>query len=87
MTCYQRTQVYWDGEPDELAHAMAFKKADSGANVHILMPRDRGVFDFQEEIDGVPVVGVVQAFLDLQRDPARGQEAAEHLWQTKLFHA
>lgn len=87
MTRYQRTQVYWDGEPEELAQAMGFKKTESGANVHILLPRDRGVFDFQEEIDGVPVVGAVQAYLDLQRDPARGQEAAEHLWQTKLFHA
>jgi hypothetical protein len=86
MTRYQRTQVYWEGEPEELAQAMGFKKTESGANVHILLPRDRGVFEFQEEIEGVPVVGAVQAYLDLQRDPARGQEAAEHLWQTKLFH-
>jgi len=87
MTRYQRTQVYWDGEPDELAEKMEWKKTDSGANVHILAPRDRGVFDAVEMLDGVPVVCPVQAFLDLQRDPARGQEAAEHLWQTRLFHA
>lgn len=87
MTRYQRTQVYWDGEPEALAQAMEFKKTDSGANVHILTPRDRGVFDFSETIDGVPVVCPVQVYLDLQRDPARGQEAAEHLWQTRLFHA
>ena len=87
MTRYQRTQVYWDGEPEELAQAMEFKKTDTGANVHILMPRDRGVFDFQQVFDDIPVVGPVQVYLDLQRDPARGQEAAEHLWQTTLFHA
>ncbi len=87
MTRYQRTQVYWDGEPEELAQEMEWKKTDSGANVHILTPRDRGVFDAMEMRDGVPVVCPVQAFLDLQRDPARGQEAAEQLWQTRLFRA
>lgn len=87
MTRYQRTQVYFDGEPEELAQALEFKKTDSGANVHILVPRDRGVFYFQETIGGIPVVGPVQTYLDLQRDPARGAEAAEHLWQTRLFHA
>jgi Transcriptional regulator, AbiEi antitoxin, Type IV TA system len=85
MTRYQRTQVYWNGEPQELADLMDWKNTDSGANVQILTPRDRGVFDGTETIDGVPVVCPVQAFLDLQRDPARGQEAAEHLWQTRLF--
>ena len=87
MTRYQRTQVYWDGEPEELALALDLKKTDSGANVHILTPRDRGVFDFMEVVEGVPVVCPVQTYLDLQRDPARGQEAAEQLWQTRLFHA
>ncbi len=85
MTRYQRTQLYWDGEPDELAHALDLKKTDSGANVHILPPRDHGVFDFMETVDQVPVVCPVQLYLDLQRDPARGEEAAAHLWQTHLF--
>ena len=87
MTRYQRTQIYWAGEPEELADLMDWKKTDSGANVHILTPRDRGVFDGMQMIGGVPVVGPVQTFLDLQRDPARGEEAAEHLWQTLLFRA
>jgi hypothetical protein len=87
MTRYQRTQVYWDGEPEELAQAIDLKRTDSGANVHILAPRDRGVFDFLETIERVPIVCPVQAFLDLQRDPARGEEAAEQLWQTRLFRA
>jgi len=86
MTRYQRTQVYWEGEPEELVQALELRKTDTGANVHILAPRDRGVFDFLETINGVPVVCPIQTFLDLQRDPARGEEAAEQLWQTKLFH-
>lgn len=86
MTRYQRTQAYCEVDPDQTALALGFKRTDSGANVQLLMPRDRGVFDFSETIDGVPVVSPVQTFLDLQRDHARGEEAAEHLWQTKLFH-
>lgn len=87
MTRYQRSQVYWDGEPEELARAMDWKPTESGANVHILTPRDRGVFDGMRQMGGVPVVCPVQVFLDLQRDPARGEEAAEHLWRTQLFNA
>jgi hypothetical protein len=86
MTRYQRTQVYWGGEPNELAEAMDWKKAEAGANVQILAPRDQGVFDFAETHDGIPIVSLVQTFLDLQHDPARGEEAAEQLWQTRLFH-
>ena len=85
MTKYVRTQVYWEGDPTELAEGVGLKPADTGANVHILVPRDEGVFFHLEEIDGIPIVAPLQLYLDLQRDPARGEEAAEHLWQTKLF--
>lgn len=87
MTRYQRTQIYWDGKPDELARELEWKKTDTGVNVQVFAPRDRGVFAGMTRIEGVPVVGPVQTFLDLQRDPARGQEAAEHLWRTCLFNA
>jgi hypothetical protein len=85
MTRYNRTQVYWDGDPAELANAADLKPADAGANVHIFEPRDEGVFLHLEKFDGVPVVSPLQLYLDLQRDPARGEEAADHLWTTVLF--
>jgi hypothetical protein len=85
MTRYHRTQVYWEGDPAELANAAGFKSAESGANIHVFSPRDSGVFLNREEIDGVPVVSPLQLYLDLQRDPARGEEAAEQLWDTILF--
>lgn len=87
MTRYGRTQVYWEGDAEELANAAGFKPAESGANVHIFAPRDNAVFAQTEEFDGVPVVSSLQLYLDLQRDPARGAEAAEHLWTTVLFPA
>ena len=85
MVRYNRTQVYWPGDPAELAQGVGLKPAEAGANVQILTPRDEGVFFNQGEADGVPVVAPLQLYLDLQREPARGAEAAEHLWQTKLF--
>jgi hypothetical protein len=85
MTRYQRTQVYWEGDPAELANAVGFKSAENGANIHVFSPRDSGVFLNREEIDGVPVVSPLQLYLDLQRDPTRGEEAAEQLWDTILF--
>jgi hypothetical protein len=53
--------------------------------VQIIAPRDEGVFFNQEEFDGIPVVAPIQLYLDLQREPARGEEAAAHLWRIKLF--
>ena len=68
-----------------LAQALDLKKTDSGANVHILTYCDRGVFDYLEVVEGGLSSCPVQLFLNLQRDPARGQEAAEQLWQIRLF--
>jgi hypothetical protein len=85
MTKYVRTQAYWEGDPAELAEGVGLKPAEAGANVHILVPRDEGVFFQLEEIDGIPVVAPLQLYLDLQRDPARGEDAAEHLWRAKIF--
>jgi len=85
MTRYNRTQVYWDGDPADLANAAGLKPAEAGANVQVFEPRDEGVFLRQEVLEGVPVVSPLQLYLDLQRDPARGEEAAEHLWTMQLF--
>lgn len=85
MTKYLRTQAYWDGDLAELAQGLSLKSAENGANVQILQPRDAGVFFHQEEFDGVPIVAPLQLYLDLKRDPARGEEAAAEIWRTKLF--
>lgn len=87
MTRYNRTQVYWEGDPEHLAAGVGLKPADSGANVHVFAPRDEGVLFGKQTVDGAPVVSSLQLYLDLQRDPARGEEAAEHLWNVNLFPA
>lgn len=85
MVRYNRTQAYWQGDPAELAQGVGLRPAEAGANVQIIAPRDEGVFFNQEEFDGIPVVAPLQLYLGLQREPARGEEAADHLWRTKLF--
>lgn len=87
MTRYARTQAYWTGDPVEVARALDLKETEAGANVHLLPPRDAGVFSALQHFDQVPVVCPVQTYLDARRDPARGEEAAEHLWRTILFRA
>lgn len=87
MTRYNRTQVYWEGDPEQLAAGVGLKPADTGANVHVFAPRDEGIFFGKQAIDGIPVVSSLQLYLDLQRDPARGEEAAEHIWSVNLFPA
>ena len=87
MTRYNRAQVYWDGDPEQLAAGVGLKPADAGANVHIFTPRDEGVFFGKQTAEDVPVVSSLQLYLDLQRDPARGEEAAEHIWNVSLFPA
>ncbi len=85
MTRYNRTQVYWDGDPEQLAAGVGLKPADTGANVHVFAPRDEGIFFGKQTVEGTPVVSSLQLYLDLQRDPARGEEAAEHIWSVSLF--
>ncbi len=82
---YPRTQAYWTGDVAALAGAAGLKPAESGANMQFIVPRDAGVFTGATEHDGVPVVSPLQTYLDLQREPARGAEAAEVLWRTVLF--
>jgi hypothetical protein len=64
------------------------KEVDSGGNVELYVPYDKGVFYKQQEYprdDGVVnIVSNVQLYMDLFNDPARGEEAAEHLRKTKL---
>lgn len=84
---YDQVLAYWTGNADELAREAKLKAAETGANVHLLVPRDEGVFRELQHMAGVPVVSPMQTYLDLKREPGRGAEAAEFLWNTVLFPA
>jgi hypothetical protein len=85
MVKYLRTALYYEGSISGLAQALGFQPAESGANVLIMPPRDEGVFFDSDYFDDLPLVSPLQTYLDLQRNLARGPEAAEHLRDTILF--
>lgn len=84
-----RVQLYTSEEAIETWKTkLDMKEVDSGGNVELYVPYDKGVFYKQQEYsrdDGVVnIVSNVQLYMDLFNDPARGEEAAEHLRKTKL---
>lgn len=74
---YRRSMVFCQGDPSCLVEALDLKQVPSGANLTLINPYDEGVFYASETRDGVPVVSPVQAYIDLMKQTARGEEAAE----------
>jgi len=73
-----------------LAEALSLQPIPKGGNVRFVIPYDEGVFYGQQttnirisnkEEGRVNVVSNVQLFVDLYNYPARGLEAAEHLYE------
>lgn len=76
---YQRAMAYVMGDEEAAVKGLELKKVESGANTTLLIPKDEGVFYGTSEIDRVPVVSPLQAYLDLVSFRGRGEEAAEFL--------
>jgi len=74
----------------KLAKSLNLQPIPKGGNVKFVVPYDQGVFYGQQTVDirtpnketrSVNVVSDVQLFVDLYNYPARGLEAAEHLYE------
>jgi len=76
----QRSMAYIDGEIPAIAEQLGLKRVNSGANVSLLKPYDEGVFWGTTEINGIRIVTPIQAYLDLQHNRGRGEEAANFLF-------
>jgi hypothetical protein len=67
---------------------LKLKEVQSSGNVELYIPYDAGVFYKTQVLPRtqgtVPVVSNVQLYMDLFNNPARGEEAAEHLRETTL---
>lgn len=85
---FRLVSVYVAGDPRAAAETVGLRRNERGANVQIIGPDDRGVFDGQRRIDDLPSVAPVQIYLDLGHLPERAAEAAEHLrTEGSLWHA
>jgi len=81
---YTHSMVFCDGDPSCLAQALELKRVSSGANLAFIRPYDGGVFYGVEDRDDVPVVTPVQAYIDLMKQAARGEEAANALLEEAI---
>jgi hypothetical protein len=86
-----KAQLYVGSKEDieSLQVALNLQPVDSGPNVELFVPYDKGVFYGRQTIkDGqlgeVPVVSNIQLYMDLFNNPARGEEQATHLREQKL---
>jgi hypothetical protein len=76
---FRLVSVYVGGDPRDAADALELRRNERGANVQLIGPDDRGVFDGRDEVSGLPCVARVQVYLDLLSLPERATEAAEQL--------
>ncbi len=79
-----RLMAFIDGDPGVVAREAGLREVDSGANVLLMEPYDRGVFYAAREIDGLPIVSPVQSYLDLASYRGRGAEAAKAVLDQEL---
>lgn len=61
------------------------RPVSNGGNLWFIVPKDEGVFQETQQVDGFPLVCDVQIYLDLQQVGGRGQEQANALRQWEGF--
>jgi len=74
-----RAQFYVQGRPHDIAAAEGIKMepAEQGANVLLTIPENDTPFVFAQPVGDRYTTGLIQTYLDLLREPLRGEEAAE----------
>ena len=65
--------------PEDWKRSIGLREDPKGANLWLVVPSDYGVFHGSTQIEGVPCVHPVQAYLDLKGHPERSEEAANSI--------
>ncbi len=83
---YQSQVFYADREGEALLQQrLQLQPVSKGENIIIEVLEDEGIFsDRIEAAPGIWTTGLIQTYLDLTAAGERGEEAAEHLRQTKI---
>ncbi len=75
---YQKVSAYIESDYlDRVATELSWKEVESGANIRLFVPSDKGYFYGTRNIEGATVASPVQVYLDLKNLRGRGEEAAE----------
>ena len=67
-----------------IAKALQLKTVETGANIVLLQPFDKGVFYDIQNIDGINIVSDIQLYLDLKSYKGRGEEAAQAIFEQRI---
>lgn len=81
---YQRALAYVDTDIDALGKSLSLNPVDSGANVTLIEPHDRGVYLDSRTVEGCQIASPLQTYLDLFHLRGRGEEAADSLLKDVL---
>lgn len=80
--------VAWHADPripvTQWVEALELRPVEAGPNVLIYPAYDDGVFYRMQPTTPGPLVGLIQLYLDLWREPGRGQEQAAFLRQQRI---
>ena len=58
---------------------------DSGANLVLVVPEDPFVLYQSRRINGIDVASPLQLYLDLRKQPGRGEEAAQEILKREIM--
>jgi hypothetical protein len=67
-----------------LFESLGFREEERGSNVWLVVPKDEGVFQGSETVEGINCVHPIQVYLDLFGHPERAMEAANDLRKNYL---
>jgi len=90
MVRYDRSTLYILRRPsdswsvDSLIEAVGARRVDTGANLHLWITAEEGVFYDRRDIGGVSVASPLQLFLDLHQLAGRGEEAATEVFEREI---
>jgi len=81
---YKMVAVYMDNMNLKNLEGLPFKPVTSGANIKIISPYDEGVYYGANSIRGQRAASVIQCYLDLKNEKARGEEVANVLFEQEI---
>jgi len=87
---YQQSIVYVESKDDvdvvnDLIQYLGAKRVDSGANLVLVVPEDSFVLYQSRELGDIDVASPVQLYLDLRKQPGRGEEAAQEILTREIM--
>jgi hypothetical protein len=83
-TRYQRIHAWIQQDVEALAQSLGLKAVSSGANISLYLPQDESVFFDMRQVGETCVASPIQVYLDLIHSGGRGEDAAQHLFETVI---